>query len=222
MKRVFVLCEGPTELTFVREILQPEFPVLHLIAILPGKTYAKRQSGGNIKYARAKPDILNALKMDPQCFCTTMFDYYGLGDDFPSQEEPRGESPEDKAARIERAVNREVAKKLGPSFNPTRFRCYLSMHEFEGLLFSDPTQLALGLGRAEIEEDLRAERASVATPEHLNNDPENAPSKRLRRICPVYDKVVGGNVAALSVGIGAMKRECAHFHQWLEWFKRLQ
>jgi hypothetical protein len=221
MKRVFVLCEGPTELTFVREIIQPEFPALYLIAILPGKTYAKRQSGGNIKYARAQPDILNTLKMDSQCFCTTMFDYYGLGGDFPCQEEPRGESPEDKAARIERAVDREMAKKMGSSFNPARFRCYLSMHEFEGLLFSDPTQLALGLGRPEAEKDLRTERASVASPEHLNDDPNMAPSKRLRRICPGYDKVVGGNIAALSVGISAMKRECNHFHQWLKWFEQI-
>ncbi len=221
MKRVHIVCEGPTEQTFVREVLQPEFPKLHLIAILPGKTYAKRQSGGRMKYARVWPDIVNTLKMDGQCFCTTLIDYYALGADFPANEEPRGSAPADKATRVEQAVASDVARRLGRNFDAGRFRCHLSMHEFEGLLFSDPPRLADGLGRPDLADALSEIRGAVESPEHINDDSETAPSKRLKRACPGYDKVIGGNVAALAVGVAAMRQECAHFRAWLEWLRHL-
>lgn len=216
MKRVHVICEGPTEQTFVRQVLQPVLPKLHLIAILPGKAFG-RGRGGAIKYDRVKPDIMRTLKGDRACFCTTFFDYYGLGP-FPSTDEPRGESPADKSARIEDAVARDIREELGGDFDAARFRPYLSMHEFEGLLFSDPLRLAEGLYRPELESDLVAIRNSAESPEHIDDGQETAPSKRLQRVFAGYDKVTGGNVAALSVGIDAMMRECAHFRGWMEWF----
>jgi hypothetical protein len=219
MRRVHVVCEGPTELTFVREVLQPWFTALHLIPFLPGK-HRGNPHGGDVKYARVKPDILRILKHDRECCCTTLFDYYALGE-FPSYEEPRGQSPEEKAARIENAVADDVAAELGAGFDRSRFFCHLSMHEFEGLLFSDPRRLALGLYRPDLEPELAGIRAGVPSPEHIDEDRETAPSKRLKRVCGSYNKVTGGNVAALTVGIEAMSRECAHFHGWLAWFDGL-
>ncbi|MBI5528812.1 MAG: DUF4276 family protein [Deltaproteobacteria bacterium] len=219
MKRVHVICEGPTEQTFVRQVLQPVLPQLHLIAILPGKTFG-RGRGGAIKYDRVKPDIVRTLKHDRLCCCTTFFDYYGLGK-FPSTDEPRGASPERKSARIEDAIMGDVCKELGPDFIADRFRPYLSMHEFEGLLFSDPRRLAEGLYRPDLEAEIVKVRASAESPEHIDDGTETAPSKRLKDICAGYDKITGGNVAALAVGIDAMMRECAHFRRWMDWFDEL-
>jgi hypothetical protein len=218
MKRIHIVCEGPTEQTFVREILQFEYPGLHLIPILPGKTYAKRQAGGNVKYARVRPDILNSLKMDSACCCSTFLDYYALGTDFPENGEPHGTDPENKAARIERAVEQDIARTLGASFEAHRFRCYISMHEFEGLLFSNPINLADALGVPESAMALKEIRDAVASPEHINDHPNTAPSKRLKQVCPGYDKIVGGNIAAMTIGIPSMKTECAHFRTWVDWF----
>lgn len=217
MKRIHVICEGPTEINFVREVLQIQFSQLHLIPILPGKTFGKGR-GGDIKYDRVKPDIVRVLKHDRECCCTTFFDYYGLGD-FPEKEEPRGQEPEEKAQRIELAMADDITKTLGTDFNPARFYPYLSLYEFEGLLFSDPQQLAQGLYHPDLQPDLTDVRQAFSSPEHINDDPETAPSKRLKRICPGYDKVTGGNIAALSVGLDAMRQECSHFRRWLEWFE---
>lgn len=226
MTRVHVACEGPTELTFVREVLQPSMPRLHLIAFLPGKLVSRngRGRGGDIRYGRVWQDFTIALKNDPACYCTTFFDYYALGTDFPELNEPVGSEPHAKAQRIELAVDQDISHRMGRNFNPGRFRCFLAMHEFEGLLFSAPSSLALGLGRADIEATLHSVRDGFATPEHINDSREPAPSKRLIAACSVgekYDKVTGGNVAALEVGLEAMRRECTHFRGWLEWLESL-
>jgi hypothetical protein len=91
------------------------------------------------------------------------------------------------------------------------------MHEFEGLLFSDPAKMAFGLYSPNMESDLRRIRSDFATPEHINDDPQTAPSKRIVKLIPEYDKVIAGNLAALSVGVEAMRRECAHFREWFDW-----
>lgn len=223
MKRIHVVCEGPTELIFVRDVLQPALPALHLIAFLPGKLIARSGAGrgGDIRYARVRDEFLRALKNDPTCYCTSHFDYYGLGKGFPAKDRPTGFDPESIARRIELAVDDDIAHAMGPQFKRERFRSYLAMHEFEALLFSAPDRLASGLGRSDLESELRAIRDSVPSPEHIDDDPETAPSRRLVALCPDYDKVIGGNVAALEVGLEAMKRECAHFRNWFEWLEAL-
>jgi len=220
MTRVHVVCEGPTEILFVNVTLQARFSTLHLIPFLPGKNYSKRQRGGDIKYDRVKPDIMRVLKHDRACYCTTLLDFYGLGR-FPAKEEPRGSAPENKAARIELAVGDDIAEEMGPGFDRSRFFPYLSVHEFEALLFSDPRRLAEGLGREELAGDFLAVRNGFETPEHINDDPLKAPSKRLKSICRGYDKPTGGNIAALAVGLDAMARECPHFRRWTEWLGTL-
>lgn len=220
MRRVHVIWEGQTELTFVRELLQPALPGLHLIGFLPGKKFG-RQRGGDIRYARVKPDILNTLKSDAACCCTTFLDYYGLGE-FPSNDQPHGSEPEHKAARIEQAVAADIAQELGTSFDSRRFYPYLSLHEFEALLFSDPSRLASGLYQPALAPALQTVRTSFETPEHIDDGVEAAPSKRLKKVCDRYDKVTGGNLAALEVGVDAMKRECGHFARWFEWLESRQ
>jgi hypothetical protein len=223
MTRVHVACEGPTELTFVREVLQSAFPRLHLIPYLPGRYVATRTGGrgGDIRYGRVWRDFPLVLKNDPACFCTTLFDYYALGSDFPACGETAGSDPHSKARLVEAAVDEDISGRMGPSFNPRRFRFHLVMHEFEGLLFSSPSGIARGLGRTDILPGLHAIRNAFPTPEHIDDHPVSAPSKRLLALSPGYDKVTGGNVVALEVGLDAMRRECPHFRGWLEWLESL-
>ena len=221
MKRVYVLCEGSTERTFIREVLQPEYATLHLIPVLPGHSSAPARHGGNIRYARIRPELLNLLKMDPAGFCTTMLDFYALGQGFPGRDSSKGKSPLDRGCMIEQAMEQDITAAMGHGFDNSRFRAYLSMHEFEALLFSNPVRLADALGRPEAAGTLLSIRAEFTTPEDINDDVLTAPSKRLQQVFRRYDKVVGGNVAALSVGVEAMRRECPHFSQWLGWFDNL-
>lgn len=214
--RVGIVCEGQTEVAFVRTLLGPAFPQLLLQPFLPG------HRGGDIKFDRVLPDILRTLKSDPDCRCTTFFDYYRRGK-FPMLAEPKGDSPQARAERIEGALREAVESKLGPSFRQDRFRPYVSMHEFEGLLFSDPARLAEALGSPGLHARLTAIRDGVETPEHIDDGPETAPSKRLLALGmrPKYDKISSGMIAAKKVGIDAMREACPHFRSWLEWFDEI-
>lgn len=46
--------------------------------------------------------------------------------------------------------------------------------------------------------------------------PMTAPSKRIVSLMPHYQKPLHGNLAALAVGIPAMRAACPHFSSWIE------
>jgi hypothetical protein len=89
------------------------------------------------------------------------------------------------------------------------------MHEFEGLLFSAPERAAAGMYRPDIAPALRAIRESFATPEDINDDRKTAPSKRIEAIIPGYNKPTLGNLAAIEVGLDAIRMACPLFDDWL-------
>jgi hypothetical protein len=93
------------------------------------------------------------------------------------------------------------------------------MYEFEGLLFSDPASMARAIGRTDTEADLRKIRADFSTPEWINDSPYTAPSKRIAKLFPAYDKPEHPLLAALEIGLDAIRRECLLFDAWV---KRLE
>jgi len=97
-----------------------------------------------------------------------------------------------------------------------RFLPYLQLHEFEGLLFSDPTAFAAGIGQRQLAEQFERVRREFATPEDINDDAITAPSKRVLRAYPSYRKVLHGTQAARAVGIEKMRQECPHFRGWVD------
>jgi len=91
-----------------------------------------------------------------------------------------------------------------------RFVPYVQLHEYEGLLFSDPHRFAEAIGRPHLATDFLRVRESFPTPEDIS-----APSKRILRVFDSYRKVLDGTIAARAVGIEAMRRQCPHFRDWL-------
>src|ERR1019366_7833436 len=73
---------------------------------------------------------------------------------------------------------------------------YLSLHEYEGLLFSDPDALAHALRQPSLAHPFHQVRNDFPTREDINDDPESAPSKRVIAIYPAYRKVIEGALAA--------------------------
>jgi hypothetical protein len=67
--------------------------------------------------------------------------------------------------------------------------------------------------------DLEAIRVGFNSPEEINDSPMTAPSKRLLKIIPGYQKPLYGNIAALDVGLKSIRDQCPHFDSWL---KRLE
>ena len=80
---------------------------------------------------------------------------------------------------------------------------YVQMHEFEGLLFSDVSVFPFVLDdrwSEELQKALEAVAAAFETPEDINNGVETAPSKRLMKLIPAYDKILDGGPLAKYIG----------------------
>lgn len=217
MIRVYVVVEGQTEEAFVNEVLSP-FLWRHEVCPTP---ILLGHRGGNPSYSRLRKDVLLLLKQDRSCYCSTMLDFYGLGTGFPGMPTPANMGGLDKVIRVERAVKEDVVAEV-PDLRPDiRFLPYLQLHEYEGLLFSDTTAFASGIGQPHLGPRFQQIRASFATPEDINDEPRTAPSKRVLDAFPPYRKVLHGTLAALAIGIERMRQECNHFHHWVEQLEAL-
>lgn len=216
MKRLHMVVEGATEVMFVEELLYP-------LLLDHGVSAVAHPMGGNVRWSRLKTDVTLHLKSDPTAFVTTFFDYYGLVHKQTSQFPGKaGLGKLDGAAKKKRAIEdamvREIADALGRRFDARRFIPYVQMHELEGLLFSDPERAAAGMYQAQIAPALRAIRDQFPTPEDINDDPVTAPSKRIQGLMPAkvrYDKVTVGNLAALTIGLDAIRAACPLFDDWV-------
>jgi hypothetical protein len=215
MTRVHVIVEGPTEESFIKNVLASTLwaRAVYLVPIVVGVPGHK---GGNVNYARVKKDILLQLKQDREVCCSMMLDLYALGAGFPGTPMPPNLTGVEKATRIEQAIHEDIASQAGDLRPDHRFLPYLQVHEYEGLLFSNPEAFASALGKQNLSESLRRIRSAFETPEDINDNPNTAPSRRVVNLYPSYRKVIEGTVAAQKVGLRIMLEECPHFRTWVE------
>ena len=214
MIRLHVICEGQTEEAFVKELLIPRFRQKG-IELIPGLIGKPGHKGGNVNIQRLEKDVRIRLLTERTAFVTTFFDFYGLSMDFPGKAEAaRCVSVQDKAACVQSAMVRELGKSLDENAL-WRFIPYVQMYEFEALLFSHPAALAKGLDRPDLESALQRIRDAFDSPEQINDSPVTAPSKRILRLIPGYQKPLNGVIAALEIGLLTIRQECEHFSAWL-------
>ena len=214
MTLIYVICEGQTEATFVGEFLKRHFldRNLFLLPIIIGKT---GQRGGNVRFARLLMSLKPLLSDSRNPYYTTFFDFYGLPAAFPGKSEAAGKtSSSDKAAAICTELVSKLKSEIGEA-SIERFIPYVQMYEFEALLFSDPANFAKGIGKPELQGRLAEIRAGFATPEHINDHPHGAPSKRIKNLFLRYEKPLMGTLAALEIGLARMRAECRLFDAWL-------
>ena len=223
---VYIVVEGKAEHTFVREILAPNM-AMRGIYLHPSLIGSPGHKGGDIRFERAKSDIGNFLKQRPDIYVSTMFDYFRIDSDWPGKEQISRQmrsgtalSAAQKAERLEEATRQKIVASFGDKNANRRFIPYISMHEFEALLFSDPVVLAENIN---IEpERVQQILAECGSPEEINDHPETAPSKRIAALMNEYRKIAMGKVIAETIGIPAMRRQCPHFDQWLTTLEQLQ
>ena len=228
MARLLIHVEGQTEESFVNEVLRD-----HLIARgydsvsarIVGNARLRQRRGGIRPWPSVRRDIVNHLKEDPECTATTMVDYYGLprsGDGaWPGRAEASGLGMIKKAAHVQEALSNDLAANVGQGFKRVRFVPFVVMHEFEGLLFSDCARFSSSIGRPELESKLKAIRDEFASPEEINDSPDTAPSKRVEKLVPGYDKPLLGTLAVLGIGLARIRLECPHFNRWVEQLESL-
>ena len=210
MSRVRILVEGQTEETFVNEILRPH---LYQMGIYP---YAFL-FGGIPRYKQARKEILNSVKEDKTCVCTTMVDFYGMPTDWPGRRESLSyQNYLDKAQKVESALLEDICSQMGDRWNPAQFIPYVQMHEFEALLFSDTSILAESASKSEVADRLEGVLQSFSCPEEINDDYNTCPSRRIEQHIDNYVKTIDGIIAAQNIGLTKMRQECPHFDEWIE------
>jgi hypothetical protein len=208
--RIHCLAEGETEQIFVEKILRPYLSTknIGISCSLIGKR------GGDIRFDRAKKDLKAFLLRDTGCYLTFMIDFYGTSKkDWPGLSDACLQpSPHAKAQTVNQATDVAVAE-IASTDACRRFIPYISMHEFEALLYSEPAILAEGLGV-----DIQRVDGILNgnSPEEINNSPETAPSKCLEALMPNYKKTITGIAIAEKIGINKMRQACPIFNQWLQ------
>lgn len=206
MIRVCIVCEGPTEVEFIKTCITP-YLIDNGVAAYPAILQAPsgRHRGGRVTVERLVKFISHQYHEADRI--TTLVDYYGFQD-------RNGRS----RAEIEAAVL-AGAQTATTGFDARFVLPYVQMHEFEGLLFSDAEQFQYVLdGWNEASRSaLLGVRQSFDTPEDINDSPETAPSKRILNIFDqgTYSKTEHGPLIAEAIGIDRIRAQCPLFDAWI-------
>ena len=225
MARLLVHVEGQTEENFVNEVLAPHLynvGFTNIRAIFLGNPRQRSRGGGVRPWGSVRKDVVNHLLEDQGRISTTMVDYYGLPLSWPGRAEAREgrKTVIERAATVEEAVLNDISSGL-TNFNPQRFVPYVVMHEFEGLLFSDPDKFARAIERPELLHQFQTIRDRFPTPEDIDDSPVTAPSKRIENLYKRYQKPISGVRAAQDISLETIRNECPLFNRWIERLEQL-
>ena len=210
---VTVIAEGRTEVLFVKEVLAPYLGAGGIF-MTPAALPKPKQSGGDVRFERAKKGVANLLKRRKDTYVSLLVDYYGIGRDWPGLEATGpGASPRDISAAICAATQAAIDQELAEYRSSERFVPYISVHEFEALLFSDAAILAEALGVDQ--KHVNAIIDKCGEPEAIDDSPQTAPSKRIEQLSRRFKKPTNGIAAAKAIGIPKMREQCPVFDDWL-------
>ncbi len=208
--RIFIIVEGQTEEAFVKEILQPWFAGQDIHDVRAIKISTSRgHKGGFVNYDHLKNDVTRLLRGEKNVVVTTFVDYFRLPTNVPGFAKCK-ESSHNTSQKIS-CIEQCMYEDIGDS----RFHPYVQRHEFEALLFSSNAGFEKFFSPI-VSNETRNLIAQFDNPEDINDGPSTAPSKRVLKILPDYEKVSDGNIIALEIGIDAMRHRCPGFRLWLE------
>ncbi|MFY9342722.1 MAG: DUF4276 family protein [Planctomycetota bacterium] len=182
MSSVLAIVEGHSERAFVERVLAPHLGLVGvaLTARLIGPVGHK--GGVRRPWPQVREEIIAMLRTGGgrrAVHVTTMFDYYGMPDDWPGREESVPKEHQAKATCVEASIHADICASLGQAFDPRLLFPYVQMHELEALLFVDIHKL-----RYEFVDEARtltelASSVAGIPPEQINDSPVTAPSKRI-------------------------------------------
>jgi hypothetical protein len=209
MKNLYIYCEGQTEESFINEVLYPYLMNIGIFAkpivCETKRTVAVKHRGGVKDYKKIKDELTKLCKHHRNEKLSTMFDYYALPGNTPGKKDAQG-SLYEKITYIEKAIESDIGV--------DNLFVYLNVHEFEGLLFTDPSAFH-AITDAKTVARLQIDRDTFSSPEHINDSADTAPSKRIDKLIPGYAKVADGTTLSIRIGIDAMMKECRHFREWI-------
>lgn len=211
MRGLYILGEGPTEEQFVNEVLRAYFynqGIYDVRCILMSTSSGYK--GGDVSYPRYKLNAENLLKQEGDIIVTSLIDFFRLKSDFPKFDEASIIVDKvDRVSFLETAIKDDI--------NHPRFFPYIQLHEFEGILFSsndgfDYIPDIPPANRAQ----LRSACEAYDNPEFLNDGALTAPSKRLEKLIPGYQKTFHGPLIADAITISKILDRCERFRNWID------
>jgi hypothetical protein len=223
MKLVYVVCEGQTEETFVRDVLWEPFSSVGVNLVGQTIETSVGKKGGALSYQRVKRHLRNQLRRKGEFFVTTLFDLYRLDSDFPGLAEAKKQNGLGRRLSVlNAAIHADVV--AAAECRPERFFSYIQPYEFEALLFSDVPVLTHSepawVPAAPV---LQSVRDGAESPEHINELPGKNPAAHLERELknPRYKKTLHGPTITGRIGLAKIEAECAFLAAWLRQLRTL-
>lgn len=211
MKRLIIICEGPTEQAFCNDILRDHFLPKDILLDAPT---IKHSNGGIVAWETLKKQIITHLN-EGNCIVSLFVDYYRIRDSYNFPGWMNSKSITDIYDRM-RYLFEQMFLDIDINLR-SRFIPYIQLHEFEGLLFSDISVFPNNFTKDELDFSLLETAVKSAhTPEEINNGPNTAPSERLKRAIKGYDKIVYGSCLASDIGLKTIREKCILFNEWIE------
>lgn len=212
--RLYVTTEGQTERKFAEEVLGPHLANYNIEVkarvVLTNRKLGRR--GGIIDYGKIRGDLHRLMLEDQheEARFTTMIDLYALPQEFPGWTEARQSTHSQNRITI-------LESSLETDINDRRFLPYIQLHEFEALLYCDLSQLQKRIAGSAPGLTRLTNEVSGIPPEEINDGTTTAPSKRIIRHVPIYErsKVRVGVAAAAAIGLPALRSKCPHFNSWV-------
>ena len=202
MRRLVFIVEGATEIRLIEKLIVPYLiqlgftnPVNAQTIITNRKLHKK---GGVGSYGKFKNEVNRTLAQG-NVFVTTLIDFYKLPPDFPSFSLNLNQ-----IEAIEKAIHQDF--NLNENFIP-----YIQLHELEALMFSDRAGFELVIDDDDKLPQIDNIMAQFPNPEDINNNPETAPSKRLKKIFN-YDKTGDGELIFEMIGIESILNKLSLIH----------
>lgn len=227
MRPLFLVVEGVTEEAFTRSLLVPHLArfQIHATPIVVttrrDRDGRKRRGGGD--WTKWRADIRRLCKDSRSDLrITTMFDLYGLPENFPGLDMHR--TVTDTIVRCEL-----LQQAMATDIKDERFLPYLQRHEFEALVLAGLHVLDSLLEEPEDRAGLERLKKNIgeAEPENINDSGETAPSKRLARFIPSYNPMDGhgkpffGELVTVGAGLPFLRERCPRFSTWVASLEQL-
>jgi len=213
MKFIHILVEGFTEETFVRGVLNPYFSQksIRLTPIVVSTKRIKsgrKFKGGVSNYRKIKKDVMRLLHDSSVIAVTTMFDFYGIPDDFPGKTSMSNDEGKKNVKYLERSFSQDI--------NNSKFIPFLTLHEFETFVFTSPEEFDKVFPGCKISSKIEDIKRVFRTPEDIDEGVTTHPFARIKDIIPSYQKQLHGSLITKRTGIAKIIRECPHFAEWMD------
>ncbi len=206
-KRLYIIVEGQTEQGFVFDLMAPFF-LKYGIYVYPVLIQtSKGHKGGFVNYQHLKNDINRLLKSQGQDIIVTTFLDFFRCPELPDKDSWCNITDHRlKVEEMENTIRRDIGDR--------RFYPYIQLHEFETVLFSSDKGFNMYYDDS-ITQEIHKIIELYTNPEDINSTPKGAPSKRILKIIPDFDKVTNGIIIALEIGMETIMEKCPRFQNWV-------